>query len=105
MIDDEPSYGGATDNILAWESPGPGTPEGKVPPIGVARAAGSPPPEGYETTLGSRVNQNYAGLSRYVDTTDNENKYGMFAPSLIIALTQEETDFNSNGGTEPTRPY
>ncbi len=44
VIDDEPSYGGAADNILAWESPGSGTPEGKVPPIGVACAAGSPPP-------------------------------------------------------------
>ena len=82
-IDD---YGEAANNLLAWNSPGPGVPF----PIGIQASA-----EAFELFLGSRVNKSYAGLPYYVDTTGNESFLGVGAPNLLIGLVQDVGDYDT----------
>lgn len=87
-----PHYGSAAQGNLAWYSPGPGP----IPPAGIASLA-----QVYQTTAGTLVNKSYSGLPHYVDTTGEESLLGFGAPNLIIALVQDETDFDSTSNDEP----
>ena len=79
-------YGEAAQNLLAWESPGPGP----IPPVGVSYYPFYP-----QTDNRSRVNKSYAGLPHFVDTTGNDSFLGIGAPHLLIGLVQDEDDFDS----------
>lgn len=73
-------YGGAGQGKLAWISPGPGP----LPPAGILSLS-----ELWQSQ-GTMVNKKYGGLPAYVDTTGNQSFLEIGAPSLVIALVQDE---------------
>jgi putative Flp pilus-assembly TadE/G-like protein len=87
-----PHYGAAGRGSLAWYSPGPGP----IPPAGILSMA-----QIYQTTKATMPNKSYSGLPHFVDTTGNDSMLGVGAPNLIIALVQDESDFDSTTASEP----